>query len=218
MDDGESRPRRLSRSETKARTRSLLLEAAARVFARKGYAAASVDEIAGSAGFSTGALYSNFAGKKDLFFELLSSRNSEQLAEAAAIASDRADGLEESRRRLSEFLLDLTDADKDMVPLQVEFWLHAIAHPEFRERFVAQFHSHRDTLAQVLTRRAEDRDQSADAPYDQAATVVLALFRGLTQLRRVEPDLVPDDLYGTALHWLFLGLTTSSAPECRPQD
>jgi AcrR family transcriptional regulator len=218
MDNDEPRPRRLTRAETKARTRSLLLEAAARVFARKGYAAASVDEIAGSAGFSTGALYSNFAGKSELFFELLSTRNSKQLAESAAIASDSADSLEESRKRMSRFLLDVTDTDRDTAPLQVEFWLHAIHHPEFQERYVAQFRSHRDTLAEVLTSRAKDRGQTSDAPYDQAATVVLALFRGLAQLRRVEPDLVPDDLYGTALHWLFLGLTTASGPAQESED
>jgi AcrR family transcriptional regulator len=209
----ESRPRRrLTRAETKARTRALLLEAAAQVFARKGYAGASVEEIAESAGFSTGALYSNFAGKDELFIELLSSRNTSRLAEAAMIASDPADSLEESRKRLSRFFLEVTDRDRDLVPLQVEFWLYAVRRPEFQEQFAAQSRSYRDALAEVLTNRAKNRGQADNAPYDDVATAVLALFQGLMQLRRVDPTLVPEDLYGTALHWLFLGLNTSLDP------
>lgn len=218
MNDDESRPRRLTRAETKARTRAQLLEAAAQVFARKGYAGASVEEIAESAGFSTGALYSNFAGKDELFVELLSSRNTSRLAEAAMIASDPADSLEESRKRLSRFFLEVTDKDRDLVPLQVEFWLYAVRRPEFQEQFAAQSRSYRDALAEVLTNRAKNRGQAGDAPYGDVATAVLALFQGLVQLRRVDPTLVSEDLYGTALHWLFLGLNTSLDPSFRSKE
>src|SRR3954468_11614897 len=61
---------RLTRVERQARTREELLAAAARVFARSGYRAASVAEIADEAGYSHGAVYSNFAGKEDLFLAL----------------------------------------------------------------------------------------------------------------------------------------------------
>ncbi len=52
---------RLTRDEKKAQTRLRLLEAAAHVFARRGYHAATVDEVAEEAGYTVGALYSNFA-------------------------------------------------------------------------------------------------------------------------------------------------------------
>jgi AcrR family transcriptional regulator len=212
MKDDEPRPRRLTRAETKARTRSLLLDAAAQVFARKGYAGASVEEIAESAGFSTGALYSNFASKDELFIELLSSRSSSRLAEAATIVSDPEDSIEDSRKGLSQLLLDVADKDKDLAPLQAEFWLYAIRRPEFQEHLVAQFRTQRDALSGVLADRAEGRGQSGDAPFDDVATVLLALFQGLVQLRRVDPALVPEELYGTAVHWLFVGLNASVDP------
>src|SRR5437763_6344829 len=59
------------RDQQKAMTRQRLLEAAEAVFARRGFHGASVDEIAREAGATTGALYANFAGKEDLFLELL---------------------------------------------------------------------------------------------------------------------------------------------------
>src|ERR1700739_1186795 len=62
---------RLTREQSKAKTRQRLLVAARTVFARRGYHGASVEEIAAAAGFSTGALYSNFDGKEDLFLALM---------------------------------------------------------------------------------------------------------------------------------------------------
>src|SRR6266540_3195196 len=60
-------PRRSIREEQRALTRARLLEAAGSVFARRGFHAASLDEVAREAGATTGAIYSNFEGKEDLF-------------------------------------------------------------------------------------------------------------------------------------------------------
>jgi TetR/AcrR family transcriptional regulator, transcriptional repressor of aconitase len=62
---------RLSREENQARTRSRLLAVAKQHFAREGYAASSLERIAEEAGFSKGAVYSNFAGKDELFLGVL---------------------------------------------------------------------------------------------------------------------------------------------------
>src|SRR5205807_10250328 len=57
---------RRSREEKKAQTRERLIEAAARVFADKGFATTSLDEVADAAGLTKGAVYSNFENKEDL--------------------------------------------------------------------------------------------------------------------------------------------------------
>src|SRR3990170_3290195 len=54
--------------------RDELLAAALRVFARRGYRHAGVDEIAAAAGYSKGALYWHFSGKEDLLLALLDER------------------------------------------------------------------------------------------------------------------------------------------------
>jgi AcrR family transcriptional regulator len=202
----EPRSRRLTRAETKARTRARLLDAAAQVFARKGFSGASVEDIAETAGFSTGALYSNFTSKDELFVQLLASRSSHRLIEAAAMVTDPGSSLDELQSVLSQFLVDVADKDVDLAPLQAEFWLYAIRRPELLEHLAAQFRSNRDSLATVLADRARDRGQPGNVPFDDLATVTLALFQGLVQLRRTDPELVPADLYGTAMHWLFVGI------------
>src|SRR5687768_14502723 len=63
--------RRLTREESKARTRQELLRAASRLFLRNGFVATSLADIAEEAGLTKGAVYSNFESKEDLFVAVL---------------------------------------------------------------------------------------------------------------------------------------------------
>src|SRR2546429_772270 len=60
-------------------TRSTLVDAAADVFARRGFHAASLEEIAETAGFTRGAIYKNFENKEELFFAVIERRIGAQL-------------------------------------------------------------------------------------------------------------------------------------------
>src|SRR6202162_2177880 len=80
---------RMTREQSKANTRKRLLAAARSVFARSGFHGASVEEIASKAGFSTGALYSNFNGKEDLFLVLMEREIDEHAREIADAVRSR---------------------------------------------------------------------------------------------------------------------------------
>src|SRR3954469_3678874 len=77
---------RLSRTEQNDRNRALLLAAARRVFLPRGYYAPTLEQIAGEAGFSKGAVYSRFASKADMFLALLEERIAERAAQNADLA------------------------------------------------------------------------------------------------------------------------------------
>src|SRR5476651_1428618 len=68
------RRQRLTRSEAQALTRRRLLEASAEVFGEKGFRAASLTDVADHAGYTIGAVYSNFASKDELFHALMRER------------------------------------------------------------------------------------------------------------------------------------------------
>ena len=74
---------RLTNQERVALTRQRLLAAAATVFARRGYHAASVEEVASEAGYSTGAVYHHFKGKEDLFLALFEEHVTERIRDYA---------------------------------------------------------------------------------------------------------------------------------------
>ncbi|MFO8056233.1 MAG: TetR/AcrR family transcriptional regulator [bacterium] len=70
--NADSKEGKLSRKEREFLSRRReILEAAANVFARKGYHGAAMSEIAKSAEFSTGSLYNFFKNKEELYFTLL---------------------------------------------------------------------------------------------------------------------------------------------------
>jgi AcrR family transcriptional regulator len=79
-----SRVPRLNREESQARTRNLLIEAARNEIMKKGFALASVRDIADAAGFSQGAFYSNFPDKEAILLELVQRHQSEERAKIEA--------------------------------------------------------------------------------------------------------------------------------------
>ena len=207
MNDPGDVPRqpRLTRAEAKARTREQLLDAATRVFARKGYAGASVEEIAESAGYSIGALYSNFASKEQLFLELMAARGERRVTAVAEIlgTGDPVDAL--------AGLLERADGrDPDMIALRAEFWLYAVRNPEAMEALRVQQRQQVDALIGVIGAAMERWGTPPGVPPAEVAAVVLAMFQGLVRQRRIDPDRVSVDLFAQGLRWLFSGL--GSAP------
>ena len=79
----------LTAERRRAMTRQHLLDAAAIVFARDGFHGSTLDEVAATAGFTKGAVYSNFKSKDDLFLELLDDRVDRQFAVVTEIAGER---------------------------------------------------------------------------------------------------------------------------------
>src|ERR1700749_2333420 len=85
--EGPMRPVRLTRAQQQALTRERLLAAAERVLAGHGYGGASIDLITAEAGYSKGAIYSNFESKEAVFLELLRLYMERDMAELERIVS-----------------------------------------------------------------------------------------------------------------------------------
>src|SRR5690242_6511047 len=56
----------MTRAESQERTRARVVESATTLFLRDGFRATSVEQVAAEAGYTVGAVYSNFANKTDL--------------------------------------------------------------------------------------------------------------------------------------------------------
>ena len=198
------RPRR---GERRLITRAHLLDAAERVFARDGLRGASVDTIALEAGYSTGALYSNFKGKEDLFLTLVEERIDPRLAKVyEALEVDFADGappLEAARRFVA-----MLRHERDAFLLLIDFWGQAVRDPKAAERFAERHARLRAIIARLLN-SAADRQNEATLPPEQLATILIALANGFAIERLANPDAVPDDLFGHAIGALLRGTRSS---------
>src|SRR5262245_52051259 len=100
------------RQRRQEQTRSELLDAAARVFARRGYHRAGLDEIAAEAGYTTGAVYSNFRGKEELFLALADRQVDQRIDEIRAVA-DAAEAGDEAGQRAGAQFLALLEREPD---------------------------------------------------------------------------------------------------------
>jgi AcrR family transcriptional regulator len=197
MSDGRSRPS--LRDEQRALTRRRLIDAAEAVFARSGFHGASVEEIAREAGATTGALYSNFAGKEDLFLALFEERIATDVGDYSQIVA-AGTTLEEQARQAGDHWMQILRERPAYFPLLIEFWAYAVRVPRLRERLGERFAALRSATARMVL---EGAGQMGLPPNVEAgelvATVINALGNGLALEKLADSDAVPDALFGDIL-------------------
>jgi AcrR family transcriptional regulator len=185
----------LNRREQQEQTRELLLDAAAMVFARRGYHEASVEEIASEAGFSTGAVYSNFSGKEELFLALADREVEKQVAEIHAVAEGVEAGGEaaaESGRQFQELL----KRDRDWPLLFYEFWSFGVRSARLQGEFAKRRQAVQDALAETLERLAAQLGFKLRFPAPMLATAISATLNGLAFERAADPGAISDEVLG----------------------
>lgn len=206
--DGRPAPRRrLTQAEAKERTRAQVLAAAGEVFARKGFAGASLEEIAEQAGYSTGAVYYNFANKEQLFLELLRTGWSRQIANrvqaVTRIFTEAAASGGDPFGTLSAYISAIADRGSEGSPLAAEFWLYAVRNPGAMDLVAANLGDEDRGLEPVIAAAMERFGTPQGISPQELALVATALFNGLVRRRRIEPGAVPDDLFGRVLRRLL---------------
>src|SRR5690348_12189722 len=136
---------RLTREQSKAHTREKLLDAARTVFASRGFNGASVEEIASEAGFSTGALYSNFDGKEDLFLVLMEREIEEHAREIAEAVRSSATVAERAAGGARQWM-KMIEREPEVLLLFTEFWAYGVRDAEVRPLIAARFAQARAVL------------------------------------------------------------------------
>jgi AcrR family transcriptional regulator len=203
-------PKRLSRAERRAETRSALLDAAARVFVERGFQGASVEAIAEEAGYTRGAFYSNFASKEDLFAELLQEQAFAAYRDLAA-GGERAAPL--TPRQVGERAAGMLGGDQGH--WRFRLWLELLAHAGRDERFrhvAAGFWTGTRAIATETIRRGFDQaGETPPADPRELASTAIALDIGLALQHFVDPDAVPLDVY-PELFELVLGRLGPGSP------
>jgi AcrR family transcriptional regulator len=176
---------RLSRAERRERTREELLAAAEALFTTRGFHATTVDEVAAEAGYTRGAVYSNFTSKEDLFFAVYERRVDARVAEVERILEE-APTPREGIERIIPGNRDRPETDDRWMAVFFEFWAHVLRHPELRERFAAQHRRIIDVLAAAMV---ESGEEMPDDPH-KLATARYAMQLGLQLERLTQPDVV----------------------------
>jgi len=142
----------LSRKEEK---RALIIEAAAKVFARRGFASTLMAEIAIEAGIGKGTLYEYFDSKENLFFAVFEWFVQATEAEAKVSISALGGSASERLDALSDSLMSSWAQMEDMYSLVMEFW-SASASSQMRERFKQAFKNGYSDFRQIVSTLIRD--------------------------------------------------------------
>jgi AcrR family transcriptional regulator len=188
---------RLTRQERKSQTRERLIDAAGAVFAQRGFEAATLDEVAAAAGYTKGAVYSNFASKTDLVVALLERRISSQSAQY----SRRFEGMDlATAARAIEAQPEGMKLETKWIVLAVEFWLHAMRDDKTRLLIAEQYERARTEVSTFLVASGYGRDghEAPLSPRDMAI-VIEALGTGLSLQAALDPEHVDIGLAGRVL-------------------
>jgi AcrR family transcriptional regulator len=191
----------LTPERRRAMTRQHLLDAAAIVFAREGFHGASIDDIAAAAGFTKGAVYSNFKNKDDLFVELLEDRISRQFALVeSALESETPVEPATQMQRMHDFIWPFMNND-EWTLLYLEFVVYAARKPEVRAKLAESARQSREIVDEIRRREFDSRE----SPFDlaQFATLSLALFNGLGIDHLLDPESVTKQTLMEALMLLY---------------
>jgi AcrR family transcriptional regulator len=187
---------RLTRAEQQAETRQALLDAAATVFVERGLLGASVEAIAGEAGYTRGAFYSNFDSKEQLFAELLQ----ERVYSRYRAMSERAkepEGERPSLREVGEQLAAIQGEREGqwLFRLWLELLAHAGRDADFRKIAARFWRANRQQSAEAIESAFAEAGKQPPAPADHLATAMIALDIGLAIQHFADPRRVPLELY-----------------------
>jgi len=169
---------RLNREESQARTRNLLIEAARREIVKKGFAQASVRDIADAAGFSQGAFYSNFPDKEAILLELVQRHQSEERAKIEAALSQAPDDAAKAMAGIERWAATV-NSDADFAVLAIELQLQALRSPSFAQGYNELNRKHRRALGLLVTKLFGLLGRQLPGDPVEIATGFIALGRGM---------------------------------------
>jgi len=193
------------RRRPRAETRRALLDAAARVFAREGLNGASVEAVSEEAGFSRGALYSNFKSKEDLFLALYEERIERRRRELREVM-ERAGGPAAGLAPASANVMQALDREPEWFLLYFEFALHAARDAEFADRFERVREQGLAELAAGIAAGLEKAGLDSSLDPADLALALKALSYGLALERLANEDAVSSELLGRVMELIFRGI------------
>lgn len=185
-------------SDRRSATRAKLLDAALDVFAEKGLHGASVEDLAAAAGFTKGALYSNFATKEELFGAVIDEQGHRMIAVVREVMASHADEIDGHRGLgpvdgedavLAEVLSRINAIGRRWYLLESEFQLYGLRSPEGREPYAAHCTHFRDELGALLEELLSRKGRRLTVPRAQLAEITIVVY--MNELGQQLLDIVP---------------------------
>jgi len=189
----------------RAAVRNRIIAAAQQAFLRDGYQRTSIGDIAAAAGFSKGAVYSNFGGKADLFTAVINEHTS-ALINTTLTSSERLVAAVSDPAAIDQVAADVADtivANAPTLTMLMEFRSLAAGDPELAAVYSNLRADQRRTLLSDLRRRTANTTAEID---EAAAALILSLVQSLSSEYAVAPDVMPRELIKDTIRIAIKGI------------
>ena len=183
---------RVTRAESKERTRQRLLAEAQRLFRERGYAATSLEQIAEAAEVTKGAIYGHFASKEDL---MLSALEAAPVPDYSTTLGDESRPL---RERLAEFgraVAAEDPGDAEELAMYLEFFAALLRAPDALQRYSS---TRERRLQELAGDSADSGELAAGVAPVQTWAIGQAMLVGLQIYKRLAPGLVTPEVFERA--------------------
>jgi len=185
---------RLTQAERRQRTQTDLVATAHEVFLERGFHGASLDEIAERAGYSKGAVYSNFAGKDELFLAVLDAQFERRARVLADVLLDEEE-LIDSFRAVARSMVAADEGEPRWTPLLLEFWAHASRRPGLRAAVAERRERFFTIISGLIEELGSRHSVEFVIPPKEIARGSNALARGIALDRLLSPDSLPAGIF-----------------------
>jgi len=195
-------------------TRRKLLDAAKRIFAKDGFEAARLEDIAGGAGYTRGAFYANFKSKEDIFFALFEEwvrERIESLTTAVRRHSDPYKKLAALRTHYAELA-----KDRRLVLISMEFKLFALRHPEAHARLCIRHRRIRASFGELFSEIMDGLGKTIPIAYPAASACLGAVSQGVLLEHLLDPKTLSDGDVRHVLGLFFDSIFSSCAGAGEP--
>ena len=170
-------------------TREVLLDAAAQVFAERGFEGAALEDIAERAGYSRGAIYKNFGGKEEMFLAVNQRHNERAIARFAELIEELGAGWD--RASIPDLAAEwrrMFFRESELYILGTEFNLFVMRHPEVRAKIVEHNRRNVAMIAEFMEEMAAAAEVELPYPPELLARMLLSASDGFQQTMRLDPD------------------------------
>jgi TetR/AcrR family transcriptional regulator, transcriptional repressor of aconitase len=179
-----ARPRkRLTREQSRAVTRATLIAVGRTHFLRYGLGGAVAEKIAEDAGYSRGALYSNFDGKEELFLAVIQEEQARHLNVFRSILTEESS----ARGRLKKMRDTIADllTDPDWIVLRAEFEAEALRNERIRQSFVDELRQQVRDGGELFRSLLRSSEITSSLKPEDFSMVMLNLAHGLAVTQKI---------------------------------
>jgi len=194
----------------KEKKKKKIIQAAADIFAQKGYSGAAVSDIATQADVGKGTIYEYFDSKEDLFFAVFK-WYSEKTGAAAVVSISALGGSAAQRLEgLNESLMGLWDEIKNVFALAMEFWAassSALMRQRFQAAFKQLYHDFRSIVSALIHDGIKSGEFREDVNPEAVAAALVGTWDAMFLQAWFDPTFDPLKISQNFLKVVIQGLT-----------